>query len=131
MQPDPGKGGAQGRGGVVQVGGPRQGEEAGPIKCSRPQGRCCSVKRVLRGLGVDQGLGLQVPEPPREEAPEKSPCLCLPHRFASERAHPSEFPAGERGSGLGGRSGGGGLRCFLPKGALREARRLRVVLTLN
>lgn len=115
----------------MQVGGPRQGEEAGPIKCSRPQGRCCSVKRVLRGLGVDQGLGLQVPEPPREEAPEKSPCLCLPHRFASERAHPSEFPAGERGSGLGGRSGGGGLRCFLPKGALREARRLRVVLTLN
>ena len=65
MQPDPGKGGAQSRGGVVQVGGPRQGEEAGPIKCSRPQGRCCLAERVLRRLGVDRCLRLQVPEPPR------------------------------------------------------------------
>lgn len=119
MQPDPGKGGAQGR--VVQVGGPRQGEEAGPIKPSRPQRRCCSVERVLRGLGVDQCLCLQVPEPSREEVIEKSPCLRLPRLFARERPGPSEFTAGERGSGLWGRSGGRrasllpALRC-VPRG---------------
>lgn len=73
----------------------------------------------MRGLGVDQCLGLQVPEPPREEAPENSSCLRLPRRFASERARRSELPAGERGSGLGGRSGGGGFRCSPPRGAFR------------
>lgn len=60
MRTDPGKGGAQGQGGVVQVGGPRLGEKAGPIKCSRPQGLCSLVERVRRGLGAGRCSGLQV-----------------------------------------------------------------------
>lgn len=87
------------------------------------QFRGAGARWVGTQRGADRCRGLQVPEPPREQAPAESVCLLLPPDSfypaasgTSERLGLSQLPAGEPGGGLdvGYAEAGGvcrGVRC--------------------